>query len=145
MLEGVTGIASSAGVVQDFDPHVTRIEDFITYFGRSDGDAINGWTVSRGAVEEEEQEPGFRYRILHSYVIKGHFGLKNPGETTEQAFQDLVDAVQTAIRGDRTIWVQHPELSDRAVSSTLITTETKGSFLIHTATMRLDVEEFAVT
>lgn len=142
-IEAVPGISGGDGSVQDHEPHVTRLEDYISKFGNTAGTAINGWTITRERLQETMQDPGFRFQLIHEVVVRGRFGVMETSGT-EVTFQDLIDAVASAVRGSVTIWVECPEDSDNALQAEIIGHESHGSFLVHLAELRFSVEEFEV-
>lgn len=142
-IEAVTGITGGAGVVRDFQPHVTRIEDFSTEFeGTTE---VNGWTISRERRAERQLDDGFRFTIVHDIIVRGYGPSFKTGaaDTEESTLQNLVDAVCDAIRGSVTIWVEHPEENPQAIQVEVIGPVVFGSVLVHSCEMRFSVEEVA--
>ena len=54
-ISAVAGITGGAGKVLNFQPSVSRLEDYKTQFQGSATD-INGWTISRERFSEEQQD-----------------------------------------------------------------------------------------
>lgn len=142
-LEAVAGISGGAGKVVDHEPEVVTPESYVTNFANTAGTAINGWTITRTRVVENQQDPGFRFQRVHDILVRGRFGLQE-SSGSEAAFQDLVEAVMLAIRGSVSVWAEHPEDSEQAIQSEAVGHEMHGPFLVHLVEMRFSVEEFEV-
>lgn len=140
-LEAVAGITGGAGIVTAFLPHITRREDFETFYVA--GGVVNGWTITRQGLEDNQQDAGFRYQNVHRVLVSGYAQVKvGTADTGEEAFQDLVDAVHLAIRGSVAIWVAQPEDNENAIQSQIITPVMFSDVLCHKVEMRFGVEEF---
>lgn len=142
-IEAVPGISGGDGNVTDHEPHVTRLEDYVSTFGNTAGNLINGWSISRERLQETMQDPGFRFQLIHEVVVRARYGLMEVSGT-EVTFQDLLDAVALAIRGSISIWAECPEDSENAMQIEIIGHEMHGSFFVHLAELRFSVEEFEV-
>ena len=140
-LELVVGIATGAGIVQLFEPHTIRIEEFKTFFAAPVGGLINGWTISRESVATLQQSDGFRFSRTHSIIVRGRMALQTDG-STEETFQDLIDAILDAFDGNQVVWVKQPEENSQGIQVDIQETEVHGSMLVHMCEMRFEVEEF---
>ena len=140
-LELVAGISGNDGIVQTFEPHTTRIEEFKTFFEAPNTNLINGWTISREAVATLQQSDGFRFSRTHSIIVRGRMALQTDG-STELVFQDLIDAILDAFDGNQVIWVKQPEENSQGPQVDIQETEVHGSMLVHMCEMRFEVEEF---
>lgn len=133
---------ATVGAVTNHKVQVTRIEDWDTFFGGANN---NGWTISRIGRDEAQEEPGFRFQIVHQIEVEGYkqFTQANEG-ADETTFQDLIDAVADAIHGDVTIWVKQPADNSEAIQVETIDKINFGSVLCHHCIMKFSVEEFVV-
>jgi hypothetical protein len=92
-LETVTDV----GVVSDWEPYVSRDEDLQTYFKSDSLDYLCGWTITRESTQEQHHTMVRKNLSVHTMVLRGYRALDEVGQT-EQAFQDLVEAVCAALR-----------------------------------------------
>ncbi len=141
-ISAVAGITGGAGKVLNFQPSVSRLEDYKTQFQGSATD-INGWTISRERFSEEQQDGGFRFKTIHDIIVRGYGPAVKKGaiDTEENTLQDLIDAVHNAIRGDETIWIVQPEDDEEAIQTGIIEPISFGSVFVHHCEMRFRVEE----
>lgn len=140
-LEAVAGITGGAGVVTDFSPHAIKPSDFRTFFGDASAEAVNGWTITRTALLEADEEPGHRVVRTHIVRIDGYGHIATNG-STELAFQDIVDAVLVKLRGNLAVWIEQPERAPMVASARAIDDVEIGGKLCHHVGITLDVEEF---
>lgn len=63
---------------------------------------VNTWIVTRRKTEEEIETDDHLHTRTHEFVIRGYHSLVDE-DATEKDFQDLVEDICAAFRGDRTI------------------------------------------
>lgn len=145
VVAGTAGITGGAGSVVDHQPRSNRLEDLKSFFGNAAESLINGWSVSRDAVDDvQEDGSGRRFLRTHGMLIRGHYAIKEASPTSsEETFQALVDAVHAAIISSSTIWVDQPELDPKTVNTT-ISAEIVSNVLMHVAELRFSVDERTV-
>lgn len=141
-LAGVPSIAPPAGAILTYEPNLNRHEEYVAHFGNAAGTAINGWYMTRDGLNDEEQETGQRFRRRHSIVLTGVFSLTGDAVASEPAFQAIVEDVLDSLRADQTVWVDHPEDVSMA-GGALIGHRVHGSYFIHSAEIRIQVDEYS--
>lgn len=134
ILSGVTGI----GVVHDYERWSKDWTTFLTLFKHVAGGRINGWIITRSAVEELEETTSHEPSI-HQYKIKGIYALKDSA-ASEKAFNTLIEAIRAAFRTNY-------QLNDTASHTTplkvpVIENRVFGSVLCHYCEMTLTAEEY---
>jgi hypothetical protein len=88
-------------VVNDFEPHAVRDEDFRTYFLHPDLLYVLGWTITRESTAERDFD--FEENLsAHTMVIRGYRAIDDHG-ISEKAFQDLVETVRTKLRREQSL------------------------------------------
>lgn len=100
ILNSVTDI----GVVHDYERWSKDWNTILSLFQPSGKAYIRGWMITRRATSEQviTQGPGGTNQRDHSFVIKGVFGLKDD-TASEKTFQDLLESICTALRGNPTL------------------------------------------
>jgi len=92
-LEGVVAPA----VVHDYQRYTHDMGQFLALFKTPAG-VISGWTITREGIGEADSDHTSN-DTQHRIKIRGYYGLKD-AEASELVFQDLVDSVVTAFRGN---------------------------------------------
>ncbi len=87
LMEEVPG----AGVIHDYERWTADQSAFLTMFRDEATKKIMGWEITRDAVPRVERL-GAKYKITHSYRIKGYYGLKDADES-EKSFGPIIDAI----------------------------------------------------
>ncbi len=146
VVAGTSGITGGAGSVVDHQPQSDRIEDLKSFFGNAAGSLINGWSVSRDSVDDEQEDgSGRRFLRTHGMLVRGYYAIKEATPTSsEETFQSLLDAVHSAIISSTTIWLDQPERNVKTVNTTM-TAAMISNVLMHTAELRFGVDEITVT
>ncbi len=142
-MEAVTGIVNDQGKVHEFHPKFNRAENFEKFFKAAANNQVNGWSIARERTTERQQDSGFRYQIIEDILVRGYNGINKDG-SSDLAFQDLIDAIKTALRGSLLIWVEQPEDEDNAIQVDITNQQMFGSYLVHYCEMRFRVEEFVI-
>jgi hypothetical protein len=126
ILQTVSGI----GQVHDYGRWTADWSKFLSAF--KSVDKINGWLITRRSSTEEpfgENVPPVHHRT-HEFVIEGYYSLRD-NVASERDFQDLVEAICEAFRGDLTLGgtalMSEPPQVESIDSSTL------GGVLVHQA------------
>jgi hypothetical protein len=137
-LETVTNV----GVVNDFEPHAARQEDFETYFRKPELGYILGWSITRESTTERDFVTE-QNMAAHLMVIRGYRALETGG-STEKAFQDLIETVRVTLRKEQrdqlglvnqgVVFVGPPQV--RIVEPRMF-----GGFLVHYCEITLVVQE----
>ncbi len=138
ILSGVSGV----GVVHDYDRLAMDYSKMLALFQDANG-RINGWTITRDETPER-WITNVDYERVFEMVIRGHMGLQD-GEATEIIFQDIVESVCAAFRGNDTLngscETINPEFGKLAGRSGIqvVTIEPRqfGSVLCHYCELRL--------
>jgi len=138
ILEGVPGI----GQVHDYGRWTADWSRFLATF-KSDG-RINGWLITRRASSEQlfgENVPPVHHRT-HEFVIEGYYSLRDD-VASERSFQDLIEAICQAFRGNLTLngtaLVSEPPQVE-SVDSNMF-----GSTLVHTTRIVIRATERLVS
>jgi hypothetical protein len=103
ILSGVTDI----GKVYDYERWAADWTTFINFFKVTidEADQIRGWEIGRRSAKEAQTVLGIsslsRERT-HLFVIRGYMGLSD-ADATEKIFNDLIEAVATAFRANKTL------------------------------------------
>ncbi|PCJ88609.1 MAG: hypothetical protein COA54_02510 [Thiotrichaceae bacterium] len=87
------------GVVHDRERYATKKSEFDTLF--KSGDKLLGWFFFRERTAEMDGDTG-EVRRVHYWQIYGFYSLSDAGGTA-LTFQDLVEDVAAAFRGDPTL------------------------------------------
>lgn len=100
ILQNVTDI----GVVHDYERWSNDWNTILSMFQPSGKAYIRGWMITRRATQEVvvTQGLGGSNQREHSFVIKGVFGLKDD-IASEKTFQDLIESICSALRGNPTL------------------------------------------
>lgn len=134
VLEGVSGV----GKVHDYERHAKDWSAFFTLFLDADN-KINGWEVSRYATPSAAAGRGV-FERRHNFRLRGYYGLSDSA-ASEKTFQDLVEAVVTALQADQrlggTTWKSGP------VQVAAVEPRIFGSVLCHYAELTVEVWEEA--
>jgi len=88
----------NVGVVNDFEPAITRDEDLTTYFVDPALDYILGWSMTRETTGERDASYASDFED-HLFVLRAYRAVKN-ADASEAELQDLVELVRTAIRAE---------------------------------------------
>ncbi len=149
-IKTVLDSVSNIGNVNDFKPSFKRKKDLETFLGFDSGgpagiDQIRGWSITRVARTEDEQDHRTRFKNIHTFEIEGWMSLNN-SKKTEETFQVLLDAISDAIRGSSGsggIWEEDPESDvDQAVNWDPIDEVIKSDVFCHHAVGTMQVSEF---
>lgn len=92
---------ASIGKVHDYERYSTRDADFITLYKDATSARIKGWNFYREATREVDLDNG-QVRRLHTWRVTGFMSIDDT-DTTGKTFDNLVEAVATAFRTDRTL------------------------------------------
>lgn len=95
-IKTVVAAVTSIGVVSDYEPHVTREEDFRTFFKHASLAYLRGWSITRESTLELNANT-LENGSAHLIVIRGYQALDTAG-STEKDFQDLVETVRVELR-----------------------------------------------
>ena len=133
ILEGVTGI----GIVHDYERHAKDWSTYLSFYKKPGTSVINGWQITRRATREEEHAATQTYRF-HTMVIHGFYSLDDSA-ASEKTFQDLIEAISTAIRQNATL----NGAAFHALPPNIAVVEQRmfGDVLVHYCEMTVDVEE----
>lgn len=96
-LVGVTGI----GQVHDYERFSARDADFQALYKDGATNRIKGWNFYREATRELDLDNG-EVRRVHTWRIAGFMSFDD-ADASGKIFDDLVEAVATAFRTDRTL------------------------------------------
>lgn len=86
-----------AGQVHDYERWAADMAQFIAFFRDPVSKKVFGWEITRAAVPRIERI-GNRFKVTHSYLVKGYYGLKD-AEATEKIFNTVVDAMLLQLLG----------------------------------------------
>lgn len=92
---------ASIGKVHDYERYSARDADFVTLYKDVTSGRIRGWNFYREATREVDLDNG-QVRRLHTWRITGFMSIDD-ADATGKIFDDLVEAVATAFRTDRTL------------------------------------------
>ena len=92
---------ASSGKVHDYERYSSRDADFVTLYKDAATSRIKGWNFYREATREVDLDNG-QVRRIHTWRIAGFMGIED-ADTTGKTFDDLVEAIATAFRTDRTL------------------------------------------
>lgn len=92
------------GVVHGYQRYAARLEKLAELY--STGDQLRGWFVRRIEVVERTQDSLY-FEIRKRWLIRGYLALQDE-KATEQAFDDLLDAIRDAFQSKD--W--YPELPE---------------------------------
>lgn len=96
-LDSVSGI----GRVHDYERFAKDASGLLTLYKDSSDGRIRGWWFDRFSTRELDRDTG-TVRRIHTWRITGYLGLDD-ADATGRALQDLVEAIATAVRADRTL------------------------------------------
>lgn len=105
-LVGVSGI----GQVHDYERYSAREADFKTLYKDTSSGRIKGWNLYREATRELDLDNG-SVRRIHTWRITGFMSIDD-ADATGKTFDDLVEAVATAFRTDRTLGGKVDDIKD---------------------------------
>jgi hypothetical protein len=136
-LDAVTGV----GPVHGYARWAVNWDNFLSMF--SESGKINGWTISRQSATMHRTAYS-EVQKAHIFVLSGLYGLDD-ANNSEAVFNGLLDAVQTAFKGDPTLGGSavtiNPEVGPMAglygLQIELIENRLFGSVLCHFAECRL--------
>lgn len=139
----VAGIAN-IGIVTDFDPVLTREEDFKEFFVDPGLGYVLGWCVTRERSDETDASTEQNWRE-HRMVIKGYRGAREGSLSAEKDFQDLIEDVCSALRAriDDALGQTVSILGPPNVRSVKI--ELFGVYLVHAVEIVVLAREMIVT
>lgn len=105
---------------------------------------LHAWQFRRTSFRERETDAGVEFPSLETYEIQGFLAVSDATDT-ETEFQDLVDRIRDAFRGESSrVFIVHPESdldSEQAVSEGRIDHGKFGSVEVHVATLTLQVRQ----
>lgn len=101
---------ASIGQVHDYERYSGRDADFKTLYKDNASGRIKGWNFFREATRELDLDNG-SVRRLHTWRITGFMSIDDV-DATGKTFDDLVDAVATAFRTDRTLGGKVDDIKD---------------------------------
>jgi hypothetical protein len=130
---------TAVGKVNAYEPLATREEDFRTFFLDPLLDYVQGWSITREMTTERDRDTESNMST-HLMVIRGYRALGLSGGT-EEAFQDIVEAVRTRLRRE-----QREQLGGEATfvgppSVRILEPRMFGSYLVHYVEILLPVTE----
>jgi len=129
LLSGVAGI----GVVHDYERWAANWTDLLSYYQKNG--KLNGWAITRRSTAAEWVAEPLVERT-HTFEITGIYSLKDT-DASEKTFQDLIEAIDAAVRFDHTLGgnclVAEP-LQVETVEARMF-----GSILCHVAVLQLSV------
>ncbi len=99
ILDGVANI----GVVHDYERFAKTKADLVTLYTSNAGGStrVRGWWFDRVATQERDVELG-TVRRIHTWRIVGYLSLDD-ADATGKLLQDLMEAIGTAFRAQRTL------------------------------------------
>lgn len=92
---------ANVGPVHDFERFARTEKEFQDLYKDGASGRIKGWNFYREATAERDLDSG-SVRRVHTWRITGFMSLDD-ADTTGKTFDDLVDAIATAFRTDRTL------------------------------------------
>jgi len=141
ILAGVAGI----GVIHNYERLAIDYNKMLALFQDADG-RINGWTITRDETPER-WITNIDYERIYEMVIRGYMGLQD-GEGTEIIFQDIVEDICDAFRGQdtlnatcETINPEFGKLSGRSgIQGIIMEPRLFGNVLCHYCELRLGAQ-----
>jgi hypothetical protein len=130
LLSGVAGI----GVVHDYERWAVQYSDLLNYYVKNS--KLNGWAITRRSTEAEWSAMPVVDRT-HQIEITGIYSLKD-ADASEKTFQDLIEAVDAAVRFDHTLGGNCLVAGPLAVE--VVEARMFGSVLCHYCLLRLPVQ-----
>lgn len=79
--------------VSDFWVWFFDLDDFITFFKRTDADEINGWEFDMVDIDSEEDTEGNRFFLVVQWKLWGYYGVKQSTASSKK----LSDQIQLVI------------------------------------------------
>ena len=95
LVQGVSGIA----VVHGYERFATDLPALRALYG--DNGKLHGWSITRDRTTALYRTNTQTER-RHRFVIRGYYALDDSA-ASEQTFQDLIEAIEAAIRNDDTL------------------------------------------
>ena len=132
ILLGVEGVSTK---VHDYERYAKTWEAYLAFF-KSNG-LIKGWTITRSSTPEVESTTTTNMRT-HTFLIRGYYSLDDSAGT-EKTFQDIIENIAAAFRGNKTLNGQAFDSGPLQVD--MVGNVLFGSVLCHFCELRLLVQE----
>jgi len=99
LVAGVTGIDASN--VHDYDRLAKDWDEYLGHYKHPVTGVINTWIVTRESTQEALVAAASKADMNHLFVIKGFYSVGKDDDATEKTFEDLVEAIRTALRAEQ--------------------------------------------
>ena len=146
-IKSILDAISSIGQVHEYERFTHEWKQYQKLFTKND--KVNVWQIERPEVRrwvEATQGPtGGVERVVHSFVLRGFYGI-NDEQATDKTFQDIVEEVCQAFRGVPQLALVTPpaemvyESREAPVMATIYK-DMLGQVLCHVAEVNIAVQE----